>query len=87
MAEIEKSSQALDQAVTGAVRELREENMENVSRSVLVFITYTFGSLLLVRFMTMVTMIFLTLAGPGHHALHHRYRPGCVSPDYGRFGL
>ena len=48
MEEIEKSSEALDQAVTGAVRELRQENMETVERSVVVFITYTFGSLFLV---------------------------------------
>ena len=48
MEEIEKSSEALDQAVTGAVRELRKENMETVERSVVVFITYTFDSLFLV---------------------------------------
>ena len=48
MEEIEKSSEALDQAVSGAVRELRQENMETVERSVVVFITYTFGSLFLV---------------------------------------
>ena len=48
MEEIEKSSEALDQAVTGAVRELRQENMETVERSVVVFITNTFGSLFLV---------------------------------------
>ena len=60
MAEIEKSSQALDQAVTGAVRELREENMESVSRSVLVFITYTFGSLFLVRFIMMVSIFLIS---------------------------
>ena len=87
MAEIEKSSQALDQAVTGAMRELREENMESVSTSVLVFITYTFGSLFLVTFITMITMIFLNLAGPGHHALHHRHRPSCGFPGYGCFRL
>ena len=87
LAEIDKSSEALDQAVTGAVRELREENMESVSRSVLVFITYTFGSLFLVRFITKVTMIFLTLPDPGHHALHHRHRPSCGFSGYGRFPL
>ena len=48
MEEIEKSLEALDQAVTGAVRELRQENMETVERSVVVFITYTFDSLFLV---------------------------------------
>ena len=57
LSEIEKSSQALDEAVTGAVRELREENMESVSTSVLVFITYTFGSLFLVRFIIMVSIV------------------------------
>ena len=54
LAEIEKSSEALDLAVTGAVRDLREENMETVSRSVLVFITYTVGSLFLVSLLTLV---------------------------------
>ena len=50
LADIEKSSEALDLAVTGAVRDLREENIETVSRSVLVFLTYTAGSLFLVTF-------------------------------------
>ena len=59
LAEIEKSSEALDLAVTGAVRDLREENIESVSRSVLVFLTYTVGSLFLVTFITMLE-IFLT---------------------------
>ena len=54
LGEIAKSSEALDLAVTGAVRDLREENMETVSRSVLVFITYTFGSLFLVTLLTLV---------------------------------
>ena len=48
LAEIDKSSEALDQAVTGAVSQLREDNMESLERTVLVFITYTFGSLFLV---------------------------------------
>ena len=55
LAEIDKSSQALDQAVTGAVRQLRQENMENLERSFLVFITYTFGSLFLVLATTLST--------------------------------
>ena len=59
LAEIDKSSEALDQAVTGAVRQLREDNMESLERSVLVFITYTFGSLFLVTFIPLVLM-FLT---------------------------
>ena len=61
LAEIEKSSEALDLAVTGAVRDLREENIESVSRSVLVFLTYTVGSLFLVTF---ITMLLIVLKGP-----------------------
>ena len=57
LAEIEKSSEALDLAVTGAVRDLREENIESVSRSVLVFLTYTVGSLFLVTFITMLLIV------------------------------
>ena len=57
LAEIEKSSEALDLAVTGAVRDLREENIESVSRSVLVFLTYTVGSLFLVTFITMLEIV------------------------------
>ena len=57
LADIEKSSEALDQAVTGAVRDLREENIESVSRSVLVFLTYTVGSLFLVTFITMLEIV------------------------------
>ena len=59
LAEIDKSSEALDQAVTGAVRQLRQENMESLESSVLVFITYTFGSLFLVTFSPSV-LIFIT---------------------------
>ena len=55
LAEIDKSSQALDQAVTGAVRQLRQDNMESVERSFLVFITYTFGSLFLILATTLST--------------------------------
>ena len=61
LAEIEKSSEALDLAVTGAVRDLREENIESVSRSVLVFLTYTVGSLFLV---TIITMLLIVLTRP-----------------------
>ena len=57
LAEIEKSSEAMDLAVTGAVRDLREENIESVSRSVLVFLTYTVGSLFLVTFITMLLIV------------------------------
>lgn len=57
LAEIEKSSEALDLAVTGAVRDLREENIESVSRSVLVFLTYTVGSLFLVTFITRLLIV------------------------------
>ena len=57
LAEIEKSSEALDLAVTEAVRDLREENIESVSRSVLVFLTYTVGSLFLVTFITMLEIV------------------------------
>ena len=46
--EIDKSSDALDQAVTEAVLGLREENVESLTNSIIVFVTYTFGSLLLV---------------------------------------
>ena len=57
LAEIEKSSEALDLAVTEAVRDLRKENIESVSRSVLVFLTYTVGSLFLVTFITMLLIV------------------------------
>ena len=91
LAEIDKSSEALDQAVTGAVRELREENMESLERSVLVFVTYTFGSLFLVTFSTSecldISHQTSLLVDPGHHALHHRDCPGCGFPGYRRLSL
>ena len=46
--EIDESSSALDEAVDAAVADLKEDNMERVSNSVLVFVTYTIGSLFLV---------------------------------------
>ena len=46
--EIDESSLALDEAVDAAVADLKEDNMERVSNSVLVFVTYTIGSLFLV---------------------------------------
>ena len=47
--EIDHSSAALDKAVDEAVAGLKEDNMESVSNSLLVFVTYTVGSLFLVR--------------------------------------
>ena len=60
LTEIDKSSLALDKAVSEAVSDLREQNMETVSQSVLVFVTYTIGSLFLVRLsnMSLVYKVF-----------------------------
>ena len=83
--EIDKSSLALDKAVSEAVSDLREQNMETVSQSVLVFVTYTIGSLFLV---TLSNMSLSCNKSSDHlHLVVHilqspNQSPGCVGSNF-----